>query len=51
MPARPIKKVFRLATAEDIKKKQKNERIESEAMQFCKEQIEKKKVPMNLIVL
>ena len=49
MPARPIKKVFRLATAEDIKKKQKNERIESEAMQFCKEQIEKKKVPMNLI--
>ena len=51
MPARPIKKVFRLATAEDIKKKQKNERIESEAMQFCKEQIEKKKVPMNLIAV
>jgi len=51
MPDRPIRKVFRLATAEDIEKKQKNERIEAEAMQFCKEQIEKKKVPMNLIAV
>ena len=51
MPDRPIRKVFRLATAEDIEKKKKNERIEAEAMRFCKEQIEKKKVPMNLIAV
>ena len=51
MPGRPIRKVFRLATAEDIEKKQKNERIEAEAMRFCKERIEKKKVPMNLIAV
>jgi len=30
MPDRPIKKIFRLATAEDIEKKKKNERIEEE---------------------
>ena len=51
MPDRPIRKVFRLATAEDIEKKEKNERIEAEAMQFCKEQIDNKKVPMNLIAV
>ncbi len=49
IPDRPIKKIFRLATSEDIEKKEKNERIEAEAMQFCKEQIDNKKVPMNLI--
>jgi len=51
MPDRPIRKVFRLATAEDIEKKEKNERIEAEAIQFCKEQIDNKKVPMNLIAV
>jgi len=49
MPDRPIKTIFRLATAEDIEKKEKNEKIEAEAMQFCKEQIDSNKVPMNLI--
>ena len=51
MPDRPIKKVFRLATAEDIEKKKENERLEAEAMQFCKEQIEDKKIPMNPIAV
>ena len=51
MPDRPIKTIFRLATAEDIEKKEKNERIEAEAMQFCREQIDNKKVPMNLIAV
>jgi len=51
MPDRPIKKIFRLATAEDIEKKKKNQRTEEEAMQFCKEKIESKKIPMNLIAV
>ena len=51
MPDRPIKTIFRLATAEDIEKKEKNEKIEAEAMQFCREQIDNKKVPMNLIAV
>ena len=51
MPDRPIKKVFRLATAEDIEKKKENERLEAKAMQFCKEQIEDKKIPMNPIAV
>ncbi len=49
MPSRPIKKIFRLATPEDIEHKGQNERIEAEAMQFCKEWIGKQGLPMNLI--
>ncbi len=49
MPSRPIKKIFRLATPEDIEQKGQNERIEAEAMQFCKEWIGKQGLPMNLI--
>jgi cell fate regulator YaaT (PSP1 superfamily) len=49
MPNRPIKTVFRLATTEDIEKKEKNERIEAKAIQFCKERIDDKTLPMNLI--
>ena len=51
MPNRPIKKVFRLATTEDIEKKEKNERIEAEALEFCKERINDKGLPMNLIAV
>ncbi len=51
MPSRPIKTIFRLATAEDIEQKKANEETEEEAMQFCKELIEKKKLPMNLIAV
>ena len=46
---RPIKEIFRLATAKDIEQKEKNERIEAEAMQYCKEQINNKEMPMNLV--
>jgi cell fate regulator YaaT (PSP1 superfamily) len=42
---------FRLATEEDIEQKKANEETEAEAMQFCKELIEKKKLPMNLIAV
>ncbi len=51
MPNRPIKKIFRLATAEDIEKKERNEGIEAEAIQFCKERINDKRLPMNLIAV
>jgi cell fate regulator YaaT (PSP1 superfamily) len=51
MPSRPIKKIFRLATAEDIEQKEKNERIEAEALQFCKEQVNNDRLPMNLIAV
>jgi len=51
MPSRPIKTIFRLATEEDIEQKKANEETEAEAMQFCKELIEKKKLPMNLIAV
>ena len=51
MPERPIKKVFRLATAEDIEKKKENESVEAEAMQFCKEKIKNRKIPMNPIAV
>ncbi len=46
---RPIKNIFRMATPEDIEKKAKNEEIESEAMKFCHNRINKKSLPMNLI--
>lgn len=49
MPGRPIKNIFRLATPEDIEKKEKNERIEAEAIECCKDLINEKRLPMNLI--
>ncbi|UCG99948.1 MAG: hypothetical protein JSU78_05795 [Deltaproteobacteria bacterium] len=49
MPSRPIKKIFRLATPEDIEQKEQNESTEAEAMQFCKERIDSDRLPMNLI--
>ena len=49
MPTRPIKKVFRLAAAEDIQRKEKNERTEAEALKFCNGLIDEKKLPMHLI--
>jgi cell fate regulator YaaT (PSP1 superfamily) len=51
MPSRPIKKIFRLATQEDIEKKQKNEQVETEATKYCRELIKAKKLPMNLIAV
>jgi cell fate regulator YaaT (PSP1 superfamily) len=51
MPNRPIEKIFRLATPEDIEQKEENERIEAEVTQFCKERINMDKLPMNLIAV
>ncbi len=51
MPSRPIEEIFRLATPEDIEQKEENERIEAEAMQFCKERINMGRLPMNLMAV
>ena len=44
-----LKRVFRLATEEDIKQVQDNIRLESEAFQFCQERIRERKMEMNLV--
>jgi cell fate regulator YaaT (PSP1 superfamily) len=49
MPNKPIKNIFRMATAEDIEKRTKNAKIEADAMAYCKELITAKNLPMNLI--
>jgi cell fate regulator YaaT (PSP1 superfamily) len=51
MPSRPIEKIFRLATPEDIEKKEKDEQVEAEATQYCKELIKTKSLPMHLIAV
>ena len=45
----PLKRVFRLATEEDIKQVQDNIRLEGEAFQFCQERIRDRKMEMNLV--
>jgi cell fate regulator YaaT (PSP1 superfamily) len=49
MHNRPIKTIYRLATQEDKKQKEDNETIESNVMQFCKEQIKARNIPMHLV--
>ena len=49
MPTRPIKKIFRLATTEDIEQKERNEKTEAEASECCRELISKRQLAMNLI--
>lgn len=45
----PLKKVVRMATAEDDKKEADNRRKEEEALPICREKIEKRGLPMKLI--
>lgn len=44
----PLKKVFRLATDEDLEQREKNVQLESEAFEFCQSQVEELKLEMNL---
>ncbi len=46
---KPLKKVVRIATAADIRKKEENESKRSEAMRLCQEKIDKHKLDMKLI--
>ena len=48
---RGLRSKNRCLEVEDIEKKEKNERIEAEAMQFCKERITDNRLPMNLIAV
>jgi len=51
MPSRPIEKIFRLATPEDIEKKKKDEQVEADATKYCQELIKTKSLPMNLMAV
>ncbi len=46
---KPLKKVVRIATEADIRKKEENENKRSEAMRLCQEKIDKHKLDMKLI--
>ncbi|OGW29478.1 MAG: hypothetical protein A2X59_05645 [Nitrospirae bacterium GWC2_42_7] len=48
-PDKPLKKVLRLCTEEDLKKKQDNESFEKEAKSFCLERIMARGIPMKLV--
>ncbi len=47
----PLKKVFRLATDEDVIQRDKNILLETEAHDFCQKQVEKLKLEMNLFAV
>lgn len=48
-PDKPLKKVLRLCTDADLKKKQDNESFEKEAKSFCLERIMARGIPMKLV--
>ena len=48
-PSKELKKVVRLANAEDLRQKQENERFEREAKSFCYERIMARGLPMKLV--
>ena len=49
LPIEEISPVLRKATPQDYEKAEKNIKLEEEAFHFCKERIEKRKLPMKLI--
>ena len=48
MPRRPLKKVFRLATPEEIKKYEKNGELEDRVYSYCLQKIKERSFPMSL---
>ena len=48
-PSKPLKKVLRLVTEQDLRQKQDNENFEKEAKGFCYERIMARGLPMKLI--
>ncbi|MDY6037595.1 MAG: stage 0 sporulation family protein [Eubacterium sp.] len=46
---KPLKPIVRIATEEDIKRKEENENKKSEAMRICQEKIDKRELEMKLI--
>jgi cell fate regulator YaaT (PSP1 superfamily) len=49
MPEKDLKKVLRVATEEDLRQKQDNEKFEREARSFCLERIMARGLPMKLV--
>ena len=49
MPEKELKKVLRVATEEDLRQKQDNEKFEREARSFCIERIMTRGLPMKLV--
>ena len=49
VPERPLKKVFRLATDEEVERYEKNCQMEQEVYNFCYERIRVRSLPMSLV--
>jgi cell fate regulator YaaT (PSP1 superfamily) len=47
--AAPLKNVLRVATEEDFRTRENNQKLEREAMQFCVRKIAERKLPMKMI--
>ncbi|HDZ23554.1 MAG TPA: stage 0 sporulation protein [Desulfobacteraceae bacterium] len=48
-PKKPLKKVFRLATDEEIRKYEQGGRLEEEVYQYCAQRIKERSLPMCLV--
>lgn len=49
VPQRPLQKVFRLATEEEISRFEENARLEQEVYEACLERVEARELPMSLV--
>ena len=49
MPVKPLKKIFRLATKEEIKRYEKGHSLEEIVFKYCLERITKRNLPMRLV--
>jgi len=49
MPAKPLKKIFRLATKEEIKRYERGHSLEETVFKYCFERIAKRNLPMRLV--
>jgi len=49
VPKRPLKKVFRMATPEEVGKYEKNRNQEEDVYTYCYERIKEKSIPMSLV--
>lgn len=49
MPQRPLKKIFRLATVEEIEKYEKSREMENRIFEYCYQKIKEKNLPMSLV--
>ncbi len=50
-PRRPLKKVFRLATPDEIQRYEDSARLEREVYSYCYERIKERNIPMSLVAV